>query len=175
MSQHDFYYEFSGTPSEIGLAHGDALGPVIRSAFSRWKDFLEEMSRLSFDELLAGFLEQTNYKPAIEKWAPHLLEEMRGIAQGAQMEEEHIYVWQMIDEMIDYIIEYVYVEKCTTLSWSTECLLPCRRGNLLDDACIGLHLHSADCSRWPPDEQLPQMPEWTEKPWLRSSPQINDW
>ena len=115
MTANPFYFEFSGTSREIGIAHGKALKPVIEEAISQWSTFLEKMTGMSRDTLLSGFFEQTDYLPAIEKCAPHTLEEMRGIAEGAQLDEQLIYAWQMVDELIDYVIEYVYVEKCSTL------------------------------------------------------------
>ena len=115
MSQHDFYYEFSGTSREIGLAHGRTLRPLIQKTVKQWQDFLAEQLKTPFEILLKGFIEKTNYLPAIKKFAPHLLEEMRGIAEGAEMDEKVIYAWQMVDEFIDYLIESIYVEKCSTL------------------------------------------------------------
>lgn len=115
MSQHDFYYEFSGTSREIGLAHGKALKPVIHKAVTQWQEFLSTWSGKTFEELLAGFTKQTNYMPAIEKYAPHTLDEIRGIAEGAEMDYDLVYAWQMVDEVIDYIVEYIYIEKCSTV------------------------------------------------------------
>ena len=37
------------------------------------------------------------------------------------------------------------------VSWSSESLLPCLRGNRADSACVSQHLHSADASRCPTD------------------------
>ena len=115
MSDCDFYLDLSGSPRELGRAHGESLRPVIQAGIERWQNFLSETTSMRFDDLLARFLADTNYQPAIEKWAPHLADEVRGVAEGAGLDEDLIYAWQMVDEIIDYVIEYVYVEKCSTL------------------------------------------------------------
>ncbi len=115
MTDHDFYLDISGTARELGRAHGEALRPTIHDTIGRWQVYLAEATGMSFSDLIARFLRDTDYRPAIERWAPHLLEEMRGIAEGAALDEELIYVWQLVDEIIDYVIEYVYIEKCSTV------------------------------------------------------------
>ncbi|MEH6549337.1 MAG: C45 family peptidase [Pseudomonadales bacterium] len=115
MKKYDFYYEFSGTHYELGLAHGKALAPLIHSAIAKWKVFLSEGTGMSFEDLLSRFLRDTDYRSAIEKWTPHLLDELRGISVGADIDEELIYAWQLVDEVIDYVVEYIYIEKCSTV------------------------------------------------------------
>lgn len=115
MSGYDFHLELTGTPRQLGRAHGESLRQVIHSGIERWQDFLAETVSMSFDALLARFLADTNYRPAIEKWMPHLADELRGIAEGTNLDEKLIYAWQMVDEITDYVVEYIYVEKCSTL------------------------------------------------------------
>ena len=46
------------------------------------------------DRLLTG----TNFMPAIERWTPNLLEEIRGIAEGANIDFRYIFARQLSDE-----------------------------------------------------------------------------
>lgn len=115
MTTCDFYLDLTGTPQELGQSHGESLRSLIQSGVSRWQDYLAEATEMPFAELLRRFLADTNYRPAINRWAPHLADEMRGIAEGANLDEELIYAWHLIDEIIDYVVEYIYIEKCSTL------------------------------------------------------------
>ena len=110
-----FYLDTSGTPRDLGLAHGEHFRPVIQTAIEQWQNDLSEFCSMPFEQLLGNFLELTDYRPAIERWTPHVLEEMQAIGEAADVREDVIYAWQLVDEIIDYIVEYVYVEKCTTL------------------------------------------------------------
>jgi isopenicillin-N N-acyltransferase like protein len=115
MKKTDFSIDLSGTSAEIGFAHGKAFRPLIRSATDKWKADLADISGMPFDKILGNFLSYSNYRPAIEKWAPHLLEEMRGIAEGAQLGEDLIYAWQMVDEVLDFLAEHITADKCSTV------------------------------------------------------------
>lgn len=115
MSDYDFYLEVSGTARERGRAHGEALRPVIQRAVGQWQQEMGETAKLPFTELLAKFNAAHDYRGAIAQWAPHVYEEVQGVAEGANLSEELIYAWQLVDEFIDFLIEYVYIEKCTTV------------------------------------------------------------
>ena len=115
MSIQEFYLELSGSHRELGRAHGEALRGVIHTAIEKWQDFMAQSTGMPFADLMARFLRDTNYQAAIEQWAPHLAEEVRGIAEGADLGQELVYSWQMVDELLDYVIEYMYAEKCSTL------------------------------------------------------------
>jgi hypothetical protein len=40
---------------------------------------------------------------------------MQFIAIGADVSEELVYAWQLVDEVIDFVVEHIYIEKCTTV------------------------------------------------------------
>jgi isopenicillin-N N-acyltransferase like protein len=80
-----------GDPYRRGLEHGRACGDLIR----RYPNVLLEVARLeakwralkvdllpSRAELIAGAM---RFLPALEAFAPHLVEEIRGIADGARL------------------------------------------------------------------------------------------
>ena len=111
----NFFLDIEGNATQRGQAHGEALRPVIRNAVSQWQEELAEAAKIPFETLLANFNAVTDYRHTIIQWAPHLLEEVHGIAAGAGLDCELIYAWQLVDEIIDFLIEHMYVEKCTLI------------------------------------------------------------
>jgi isopenicillin-N N-acyltransferase like protein len=90
--------ELAGTPYEMGLTHGRALKAEIRELILRWKKDLEANYQVPADAFIRRLLERTDFRPAIERWTPGLLDEVRGIADGAGLDFETIYAYQLIDE-----------------------------------------------------------------------------
>ncbi|MBM4466001.1 MAG: hypothetical protein FJ014_10700 [Chloroflexi bacterium] len=88
-----------GSPYERGLAHGETLRSQIHEVVGRWKGELSHMYQMDADEAIARFLGGTDFVPAIRRWTPDLLDEMRGIAAGADMAWETILAFQLLDEM----------------------------------------------------------------------------
>jgi len=74
-----------GAPYERGLAHGETLRSQIHEVVGRWKGELARMYQMDADEAIARFIGGTDFVPAIRRWTPDLLDEMRGIAAGADM------------------------------------------------------------------------------------------
>jgi hypothetical protein len=109
----EYYLEIEGTPTQLGHAHGEAFRGVINTAVSQWQDELAEAVEMPFSQLLQQFNEASGYIGAIQRLTPHLLEEVEAIAVGAAMDAELIYAWQLVDEILDFCIEYQYMEKCT--------------------------------------------------------------
>ena len=115
MLGHDFYLELKGTPRDLGLAHGETFRSTIQSAIARWQQEMSDAAKMPFEKLLGMFNAATDYRAAIEQWTPHIYEEMQYVAKGANVSEELIYAWQLVDEFIDFLVEYIYIEKCTTV------------------------------------------------------------
>jgi hypothetical protein len=88
----------SGSPRERGRIHGETLRYEIGEVMARTKDGLQEASGLPADEYVDRFLAETNFLPAIERWTPDLLEEVRGIAEGADLPFREVYAYQLVDE-----------------------------------------------------------------------------
>lgn len=88
----------AGSPSERGRTHGEALRARIRDFLPRWKDELGKSTGLDPDRYLAEFIARTKFQPAINQWVPDLLEEVRGIAEGAAADFNAIYALQLGDE-----------------------------------------------------------------------------
>ena len=87
-----------GTPYEMGLAHGRALRKEIREIVDLWRKDLETTYKTGAASFIKALLARTDFRPAIEKWTPGLLDEVRGIADGAGLDFETMYAYQLIDE-----------------------------------------------------------------------------
>jgi len=87
-----------GTPRNRGRIHGEALRAEIRETLSRWKDGVRRYPGLDPAVYVDEFLRDTNFLPNIKTWAPHLLEEVEGLAEGAGLDFKTMYAYQLGDE-----------------------------------------------------------------------------
>src|SRR5262245_55599484 len=87
-----------GTPRERGLTHGRVMRTEIQQIVRLWKEDLAKAFNVDADTFIRRFVRRTNFIPAIEKWTPDLLEEIRGMAEGAGVEFDTMFVLQLPDE-----------------------------------------------------------------------------
>ncbi|KAH9846504.1 AAT-domain-containing protein [Lenzites betulinus] len=71
--------ELTGAPHEIGLQHGRLLAPQIIDQISIYRELFQEACKFNWDTVRGVAAE---FQDSIGTLTPHLLEEMRGIAQG---------------------------------------------------------------------------------------------
>jgi hypothetical protein len=107
--------ELEGTPYEMGKTHGAALKPEITELIRRWKSDLAKTYKTSADEYIRKFLIHTDFRPSIEKWTPGLLDEVRGLADGAGVDFETMYAFQLIDESW-VMSNHLVFDKCTSIA-----------------------------------------------------------
>jgi predicted choloylglycine hydrolase len=87
-----------GTPIHRGQIYGETLRQKILEIIKLWKNNLHQSLDMDPDKYLSQMLEDTNFLPAIQKWTPDLLEEVRGIAEGAGVDFKTMYAYQLGDE-----------------------------------------------------------------------------
>jgi hypothetical protein len=87
-----------GTPREKGRIHGETLRPIIDEAMGRWKALLQESAGMPAEEYLDRFLGSTDFMPSIARSAPDLLDEVRGLGEGAGIGFRDAYAYQLVDE-----------------------------------------------------------------------------
>ncbi|MFZ5918215.1 MAG: C45 family autoproteolytic acyltransferase/hydrolase [Chloroflexota bacterium] len=92
------FLTLAGAPRERGRIHGETLRPTIHEHKARWQHELRSELGMEPEEYIALFLAETDFVPAIERWTPDLLEEVRGIAEGAGVGFEYTLVRQLSDE-----------------------------------------------------------------------------
>lgn len=90
--------EIGGLPRERGRAHGEGLRALIGERDRMWRAEIEAATAMSSDDFIEVFLQQTRFLPAIERWTPGLLEEVRGIAEGSGLAYAAVLAAQFMDE-----------------------------------------------------------------------------
>jgi isopenicillin-N N-acyltransferase like protein len=88
----------SGTAQERGKAHGESMRSQIHDLLERWKEFLSRYSTTSLDTYIHALVSETGFIQAVEHWTPGLLDEVKGIADGANASFEDIFGFQLQDE-----------------------------------------------------------------------------
>jgi hypothetical protein len=88
-----------GTPHERGVQHGKALCSEIEHLVNAWKADLKRNHGMEPDAFIKLFLDETDFIPAIERWTPGLMDEVRGIAEGSGIDFETIFAFQLPDEI----------------------------------------------------------------------------
>jgi sugar phosphate isomerase/epimerase len=106
--------ELSGTPYARGRTHGQSLKSEIQELVKRWKADIEKTHSVPAATYIKKLLEASDFKPAIERWTPELLDEVRGIADGAGIDFETMYAFQLIDETWVMSAD-LGLPKCTTI------------------------------------------------------------
>ena len=66
------YIELNGTPYERGLMHGKVLKKEIQEVIRLFKKEIAQTTKQEPDLFIAKFLEQTDYKTAVQKWMPEI-------------------------------------------------------------------------------------------------------
>jgi len=114
--------DLTGTPWEQGKIHGRTLKSMILKAIEVWKDNLQKFTGMNPGKYIERFMEETSLVAAAEKWTPHLLEEMKGIADGTEVDFNTIFAWQCADEEWWYRkpFEKPRVERCSALGCFKE-------------------------------------------------------
>jgi hypothetical protein len=74
--------ELEGSPYQMGKAHGRTLKVEIQELVRRWKEDIAKTYGVAAEVFIRNLLKKTDFKPAIERWTPGLLDDVRGIADG---------------------------------------------------------------------------------------------
>ncbi len=104
-------HDFSGTPKEIGLQHGEALRQDIHVQYSTLLQYYTDYSPSSNERSILGFT--ARYLESTQKHAPELIEEIEGIAEGAGLTFEKVFFMNCYDEMAYYNETKDQVNGCT--------------------------------------------------------------
>jgi isopenicillin-N N-acyltransferase-like protein len=89
----------NGTPYENGFQHGAIMKNRIIKLIGLWKKDIEDNYQIPANEFIKMFLDSTDYIPAIKKWTPDLLEEIKGISAGSGIDFNIIFAFQLTDEI----------------------------------------------------------------------------
>lgn len=106
--------ELTGSAYNRGLIHGKTLKKEIRQIVNRWSDITEMIHGLNMDDMKVDYLKKTQFKKSIEKWTPDLLDEINGIADGAGIDRDLIFLLQISEEFEHYTPDS-NMFKCTAI------------------------------------------------------------
>jgi len=90
--------ELAGPPRVRGRIHGEALREIIARAIGGWQERIAGHLSHPFAWYVSALHAQTRFKEAIAQWAPELLEEIAGIAEGSAVDADAVFAWQLADE-----------------------------------------------------------------------------
>jgi isopenicillin-N N-acyltransferase like protein len=92
------FADIIGSARERGRQHGQQLKALVRERDRRWRTEIESFLSMPSDRFIGQFLAETKFVAAIERHAPDLLDEVRGIAEGADLPYEAVLAAQFMDE-----------------------------------------------------------------------------
>jgi isopenicillin-N N-acyltransferase-like protein len=90
--------EVRGNGRERGRAHGEALRPMVHEHLARWREALLDDLLVDPDSYVDEFLADTDFLTSARQHTPDLLEEVRGICEGAATDWRYTFVRQLSDE-----------------------------------------------------------------------------
>jgi isopenicillin-N N-acyltransferase like protein len=123
--------ELEGTPYQMGKIHGTALKSEITELLRRWKADLAGTYGVPAEEFIRTFLAHTDFLPAVERWTPGLVDEVRGIADGAGVGFDTMFAFQLLDEMWTMSGE-LGLDKCTSIGAGARGATPAFTSQTLD-------------------------------------------
>ncbi len=107
-------FVLEGTPYERGRQHGSALKMEIHELITLWKEDIQRTYKTEADVFLRKFLAATNFQKSIKEWTPELWDELKGISEGAGIDFDVVFAFQLVDE-IWVLGRDIRAEKCTTV------------------------------------------------------------
>lgn len=118
--------DLSGTPYERGYQHGQALKTLIAANLDSWRADLGHFDQNSntakavdASAYLHAFITETAYADTIERYTPTLLDEVKGLADGAEQPFEQLLAFQLMDEEWAFGLRYGLdkpTSKCTAFA-----------------------------------------------------------
>lgn len=133
----------TGTHREIGCQRGEALRALIWEHVERMKYLgVQENPYFKPEEMIARFISETEHLQAAQKWAPHLLEEVRGISQGSNLPFNDIFAMCCLDELWRYsqALKGQLSLECSSMGCFREDGSPALLGQNLDTDSISKNL-----------------------------------
>lgn len=107
-----------GAPRERGRAHGEELRTEVHALVEAWEQDVGCDTGMRLSAYLERFQADTDFLPSIRRFAPDLLEEVDGIAEGAGISRETCRCLQCMDEHWTHVesMGSRQRDKCSTLA-----------------------------------------------------------
>lgn len=104
-----------GSAYEIGFGHGSQARDRVRKSVEFYTEYFKEMANVSWDEVRRISLD---FKPNIERRFPELFDELRGLADGAELPLEDILALNVRTEIAFGLQVAHATDGCTTMYWA---------------------------------------------------------
>jgi len=89
--------ELRGTARERGRIHGESLKKEIQDMLEFSRAAAREAG-MGPEDYVRQIVEKTGFLAAADRWTPALVEEVRGIGEGAGVDFNTIFSWNLLDE-----------------------------------------------------------------------------
>ncbi|PCJ62362.1 MAG: hypothetical protein COA79_04660 [Planctomycetota bacterium] len=111
--------KIGGKPFERGQKIGTFFKSKIESALSIWEKHFFDINNVRLIDYVEFIQKEKCFQSIIEKYAPDYLDEVKGIAESAEISYPLLYAWQLADEnywLIESFKNNASIEKegCTT-------------------------------------------------------------
>ena len=108
-----------GSPYQRGFIHGQSLKHEIHAILRQFHEHVQQQHQVSVDSIRSDFLSAMHYRDAIEALNPSLLNEVQGIADGAGIDFDTMFLLQIGEEFLDYLDE-TRPKRCTSIGVSGD-------------------------------------------------------
>ena len=108
-----------GSAYNRGFLHGRLLKNEIHVILDQFHAHVKQLYQFPVDSIRSDYLDRVHYQDAIQKLNPSLLDEVRGIADGAEIDFDHIFLLQISEEFLDYLDE-TRPKRCTSIGVSGD-------------------------------------------------------
>ena len=92
-----------GSPRQRGRSCGEALRRQIAGCFDAIDHIGEAQRGVPAERFREQFLNETTFREAIARWTPELLDEVKGLSEGADQPFERVLYAQLMDEEWWYV------------------------------------------------------------------------
>ncbi len=92
----------NGNHYNNGFHHGELLRKEIKSNLATWKENMKTELSLSTEEMIDLVYTKTNFISTIKTHCPELIEEVKGIAKGAGVDEKLLMCYNLGEEIYNY-------------------------------------------------------------------------
>ncbi|MEM9051180.1 MAG: C45 family autoproteolytic acyltransferase/hydrolase, partial [Bacteroidota bacterium] len=101
-----------------GLKHGKELRTEVRFQIEEWEKGITRELSIDRDSMMRVIYVHSGFLAAIQNYTPELLEELNGIADGAQLDRELVLAFNLGEEIYNFCT--ANFESCSNLGVSTE-------------------------------------------------------
>ena len=90
--------DLNGNARQRGEAHGEAMRDAIGAGVERWLERMTAVQPLDRDAFLDHIRTTTQFEQTVTQLTPDLMDEVRGIASGANLDVSTVFAFQLLDE-----------------------------------------------------------------------------